>query len=85
VAPEVIELEPATTASDIWSLACTVIELLTGVPPYFDNTAMSALYKMVNEEHPPLPERISPVSITIRIIQEPSITIHTYRNWKIFY
>eukprot|EP01102_Stenamoeba_stenopodia_P021032 TRINITY_DN8375_c0_g1_i1.p2 TRINITY_DN8375_c0_g1~~TRINITY_DN8375_c0_g1_i1.p2 ORF type:complete len:411 (-),score=80.32 TRINITY_DN8375_c0_g1_i1:307-1539(-) len=60
MAPEVIELEPATTASDIWSLGCTIIELLTGVPPYFDNTAMSALYKMVNEEHPPLPERISP-------------------------
>ena len=36
VAPEVIELKGASPASDIWSLACTVIELLTGRPPYSD-------------------------------------------------
>jgi serine/threonine protein kinase len=30
MAPEVIELSGATTASDIWSLGCTVIELLEG-------------------------------------------------------
>lgn len=36
VAPEVIELKGASTASDIWSLGCTVIELLTGKPPYAD-------------------------------------------------
>lgn len=36
MAPEVIELKGASTKSDIWSLACTVIELLTGKPPYAD-------------------------------------------------
>jgi serine/threonine protein kinase len=36
MAPEVIELKGASYASDIWSLACTVIELLTGKPPYSD-------------------------------------------------
>lgn len=34
MAPEVIELKGASPKSDIWSLACTVIELLTGRPPY---------------------------------------------------
>jgi serine/threonine protein kinase len=33
-APEVIELRPVSTKSDIWSLGCTIIELLTGRPPY---------------------------------------------------
>ena len=36
MAPEVIELKGASPKSDIWSLACTVIELLTGRPPYGD-------------------------------------------------
>ena len=48
-----------TTASDIWSLACTLIELLTGFPPYFEMATVSAIYKMVNDERPPLPDDIS--------------------------
>lgn len=34
MAPEIIELKGASAKSDIWSLGCTVIELLTGRPPY---------------------------------------------------
>jgi len=59
MAPEVIEMSHSTTASDIWSLGCTIIELLTGFPPYFEMVAMSAIYKMVREECPPLPDDIS--------------------------
>jgi serine/threonine protein kinase len=36
VAPEVIEMSGACFASDIWSLGCTIVELLTGKPPYAD-------------------------------------------------
>jgi serine/threonine protein kinase len=60
VAPEVIELKGASTASDIWSLACTIIELVTGKPPYGDLIAMSAMFRIVEEERPPIPSRCSP-------------------------
>lgn len=61
MAPEVIEMTGATTASDIWSLGCTVIELLDGKPPYHKLQQMQALFRIVNDDHPPLPESASPV------------------------
>lgn len=61
MAPEVIELSGATTASDIWSLGCTVIELLNGKPPYHKLAPMPALFRIVNDDHPPLPEGASPL------------------------
>lgn len=63
MAPEVIELSGATTASDIWSLGCTVIELLDGKPPYYNLQPMPALFRIVNDDHPPLPQGASPVVI----------------------
>ena len=61
MAPEVIELTGATTASDIWSLGCTVIELLDGRPPYHQLQPMPALFRIVNDDHPPLPQGASPI------------------------
>lgn len=61
MAPEVIELSGATTASDIWSLGCTVIELLDGKPPYHKLQPMHALFRIVNDDHPPIPDGASPV------------------------
>jgi serine/threonine protein kinase len=62
MAPEVIELSGATTASDIWSVGCTVIELIEGKPPYHKLQPMQALFRIVNDEHPPIPGSASPVS-----------------------
>jgi serine/threonine protein kinase len=36
-----------TPASDIWSVGCLIIELLTGYPPYYDLQPMSALFRIV--------------------------------------
>ncbi|KAI7833360.1 kinase-like domain-containing protein, partial [Kickxella alabastrina] len=59
MAPEIIQLDGACMASDIWSLGCTIIELLTGKPPYSDLMQMAALYRIVEDDHPPIPEGIS--------------------------
>ena len=60
MAPEIVEQTGhCTTACDIWSLSCTVIELLTGSPPYFSLETMSALYRIVQDDCPPLPPNIS--------------------------
>jgi serine/threonine protein kinase len=60
MAPEVIELTGASTASDIWSVGCTVIELISGKPPYHKFQPMQALFRIVNDEHPPIPGSASP-------------------------
>ncbi|KAI9253095.1 kinase-like domain-containing protein [Helicostylum pulchrum] len=41
------------------SLGCTVIELCTGKPPYADLITMTAMFKIVEEDCPPLPANIS--------------------------
>ncbi|KAJ9123170.1 hypothetical protein QFC22_001363 [Naganishia vaughanmartiniae] len=60
MAPEVIELKGITTAADIWSLGATVIELITGRPPYHDmDNGMAVMYRIVDDGGPPIPEYCS--------------------------
>lgn len=44
---QVIEMSGVSAASDIWSVGCTVIELLTCIPPYYDLQPMPALFRIV--------------------------------------
>lgn len=62
MAPEVVDQSGATTASDIWSVGCVVIELLEGKPPYYFLDPMPALFRIVNDDCPPLPESASPIA-----------------------
>jgi serine/threonine protein kinase len=59
VAPEVIELSGSSTASDIWSVGCTAIELFTTKPPYFELEPVSALFRIATDPNIPYPEGIS--------------------------
>ncbi|KAG4115937.1 hypothetical protein ERO13_D12G137900v2 [Gossypium hirsutum] len=49
-----------SAASDIWSVGCTVVELLTCVPPYYELQPMPALFRIVQDENPPIPDSLSP-------------------------
>uniref|UniRef100_A0A2N9I832 Protein kinase domain-containing protein n=1 Tax=Fagus sylvatica TaxID=28930 RepID=A0A2N9I832_FAGSY len=45
--------------ADIWSLGCTVLEMLTREIPYSDWEWMAALFKIGKGEPPPVPESLS--------------------------
>lgn len=56
MAPEIIEMSaPPSAACDIWSLACTILELTTGKPPHFDLSPMAALFRIVQDDMPRVP------------------------------
>ena len=63
MAPEVIKQEQISSASDIWSVACTIIEMASGIPPWSEQfpdpvTAMWNIAK--SSKGPPLPTSLSP-------------------------
>ncbi|KMZ70771.1 Protein kinase-like [Zostera marina] len=63
MAPEVARGEPNSAESDIWSLGCTVIEMVTGKAPWTNWKTQSpetALFKIgFGEEMPELPTEMS--------------------------
>ncbi|KAJ1994922.1 Protein kinase of the Mitotic Exit Network [Coemansia sp. RSA 1358] len=59
IAPEVLQLKGATAASDIWSLGCTIVQLVDGKAPYQDLPPMAAMFRIGQDEHPPFPPNIS--------------------------
>eukprot|EP01127_Copromyxa_protea_P009468 TRINITY_DN2242_c0_g1_i1.p1 TRINITY_DN2242_c0_g1~~TRINITY_DN2242_c0_g1_i1.p1 ORF type:complete len:350 (-),score=30.98 TRINITY_DN2242_c0_g1_i1:156-1205(-) len=63
MAPEVIRQSGYGRKADIWSLGCTVIEMITGRPPWINQytETASALFNIAMSNQPPsLPPTISP-------------------------
>ncbi|KAJ6675758.1 MITOGEN-ACTIVATED PROTEIN KINASE KINASE KINASE YODA [Salix viminalis] len=66
MAPEVIKAvmlksdnPELALAVDTWSLGCTIIEMVTGKPPWGDLQGAQAMFKILNKD-PPIPENLSP-------------------------
>eukprot|EP00762_Andalucia_godoyi_P003099 ANDGO_01116.mRNA.1 MAP3K epsilon protein kinase 1 len=55
VAPEVVNAEPYSYACDIWSLACTSIELLTGYKTYADEQGFRVFFAIADPSISPIP------------------------------
>jgi serine/threonine protein kinase len=62
MAPEVVRGNPYGYSADIWSLGCTVLEMLTQRIPYPDDNWVSVFYQIGRGQLPPVPGSISPVS-----------------------
>lgn len=66
MAPELFDVVATTSASDIWSLGCLIVELLVGDPPYHHLSQNEILYNLLEcSKLPPIPENISRVFILI--------------------
>ncbi|KAL9451831.1 hypothetical protein AB3S75_013412 [Citrus x aurantiifolia] len=61
MAPEVVNLKNNGygLTADIWSLGCTVLEMITHRPPYSHLEGMQALFRIGRGELPPVPNSLS--------------------------
>ncbi|KAI8098224.1 kinase-like domain-containing protein [Gilbertella persicaria] len=59
MAPEVVKNEPYSAKVDIWSLGCTVLEMLTGQRPWISLNQIAALYNLGKLNSPTIPDTIS--------------------------
>ncbi|XP_076903553.1 mitogen-activated protein kinase kinase kinase 1-like [Bidens hawaiensis] len=61
MAPEVVNLRNKGygLAADIWSLGCTVLEMLTRSIPYYPMECMAALFRIGSGRPPPIPDNLS--------------------------
>ena len=64
MAPEVVRQEGSTLAADIWSLGCTVIEMVTGAPPFCRLPPMQAMFKIGEGKDEPLDHMAQPLPST---------------------
>jgi len=60
-APEVIAVEPYSYSADIWSVGSCMVEMLTGKRPYHELNEMAAMFRIVEDEHPEIPDSLSDI------------------------
>ncbi len=78
LAPEVVSGQPATPASDVWSLGATVYFALVGKPAYDTQTNLvGTLYKIVHED-PPRPDEAG----WLAPLLAGTMTVDPQRRWS---
>ena len=67
MAPEVIKYNMSTKMSDVWSLGCCIIEMVTGKPPWseYGNDADEIMKIIENTKEPPkIPAEIGKIGVS---------------------
>ncbi|CAG5121039.1 unnamed protein product, partial [Candidula unifasciata] len=74
MAPEVINGEGYGRKADVWSIGCTVVEMITMKPPFHEYEPFSAMFQIVTSKHPKyeLPSNCSPAA--------KDFLLHTFRR-----
>ncbi|KAL2597657.1 hypothetical protein AAZX31_11G195000 [Glycine max] len=79
MAPEVVRRELQGPASDVWSLGCTVIEMITGKPPLEGNIVDTLNRIGFSGEVPEFPRRLSELG---RDFLEKCLRREAWRRWS---
>eukprot|EP01062_Namystynia_karyoxenos_P083077 TRINITY_DN9484_c0_g1_i1.p1 TRINITY_DN9484_c0_g1~~TRINITY_DN9484_c0_g1_i1.p1 ORF type:complete len:629 (+),score=162.14 TRINITY_DN9484_c0_g1_i1:104-1990(+) len=81
MAPEVVKGAGASSASDIWSLGISAIELLTGRPPHWDiRDPYAVMFRIASSDGPPeLPQWLRPDA---RAFLDSCLTLNPWRRAK---
>ena len=77
MAPEVIRQTGHGRPADVWSLGCTMLEMLTAKPPWSHfSSQISALFHIASSKAPPpLPAHLSPTAASFilrMLVRDPS-------------
>jgi len=59
IAPEMLQQQPYTKSVDWWSFGILVYEMLTGLPPFYDEN-VNKMYRMILSEPLTFPDSMSP-------------------------
>ena len=63
MAPEAVEMSGVGPGVDVWAVGCLAVELVTGAPPHASLPPLAALFRIVQDDTPPLPPTASPALI----------------------
>lgn len=57
MSPEIVKKKPYTKKTDVWSLGILIIEMLDGVPPYFNMEPVNAIYMIAVRGRPDIQKK----------------------------
>jgi serine/threonine protein kinase len=71
MAPEVLMGQPYTQAADIYSLGMIMYEILTGLPPFYNESHDTDLTLLILQgERPQFPEKIKYPQLLVDLIKQ---------------